>query len=481
MKWTTVLAATAKRGTAAQQRASTSYGGKIANTTNNTKKRSVKALALSVYFKLPEFGMKDYEILSRASAFLLGVDAPDPEKQDGPYGHLQVAEHERKLKQHRREHKHTPASGPPGRSLMDFGWLESVPREVRTEVHVVASSHVLSPFLWRDYYPQDWLSHVRQEHCAYSVEVYDPEQPEEALCKLALSSTPFHHPEGMDIALIHFAEEKEALKILKSLGVELLRLRHPDKLYQKGEEMIFDGYVVSERNPADSDEFGKPPEMTEEEKRDKEKANEDLRIFYPHTTEGKLSFHTDDRFFAQTPDPLQEGFCGAPVLDKDGDLCGAVLGIVPTNHKDERLAGSAAFIPSHVMRAFVDSVERWMVKKMMPEDLFAMVKSAKLTNSLGGVVFKKDDSGNAETVDFEEAFDIKLADLKKRYTKEEVDEILEIMRREREAVMDTFNKEGGDLDEIIERVRQKTIELLERVHDQYHQGQTSVNDEQKKA
>jgi len=311
--------------------------------------------------------------------------------------------------------------------------------------------------------------------------VYDPEQPEEALAKLALSSTPFHHPEGMDIALIHFKEEEESLKILKSLGVELLRLRDPDKLYQKGEEMIFDGYVVSERNPADNDEFGKPPEMSEEEKQDKEKANEDLRIFYPFTTEGKLSFHTNDRFFAQTPDPLQEGFCGAPVVDKDGDLCGTVLGIVPTNHKDERLAGSAAFMPSHVMRVFVDFVERWMVEQMMPEDLFSMVKSAKLTNTIGGGVFKKDGSGNVENVDWEEAFDITLAELKKRYTKEQVDEILDNVRREGEEVMDTFNREGGDLDEIIEQVRQKNIELRELVHDQFRKGQTSANEEQKDA
>lgn len=479
MKWTTVIAAAAKRGTAVQQRASSSYRDNL--TSNNTKKRSVKALALSVYFKHSEFGMKDYEILSRASAFLLGVDVPDPEKRDGPYGHLQVAEHERNMKRNRREQKHSPASGPPRQSFMDFGWLEFIPREVRPQVHVVASSHVLSPFLWRDYYPQDWLSHVRQEHCTYSLEVYDPEQPEEALCKLDLNSQPFHHPEGMDIALIHFREEEESLKVLKSLGVELLRLRDPDKLYQKGEEMIFEGYVVSERNPADSDEFGKPPEMTEEEKREKEIANEDLRIFYPHTVTGKLSFHTNDRFFAQTPDPLQEGFCGAPVVDKDGDLCGTVLGIVPTHHKDERLAGSAAFMPSHVMRAFVDYVERWMVEKMMPKDLFSMVKSAKETNSIGGGVFKKNRSGDVESVDWEEAFDITLADLKKRYSKEEVDEILENVRRQRDEVMETFNREGGDLDEIVERVGQKSIELRELVHDQIRKDQTSVNEEQKKS
>jgi hypothetical protein len=146
-------------------------------------KRNLKSLALSVYFKQPELGMKDYEILSRASAFLLGVDAPEKEPE-GPYAHLEVAESKRKKKEYLRTHKYSFAGGA-GRNIMDLGWLEFAPRECRPQVHVVCSSHVLSPFLWKDYYPQDWLTKVRQEHCTYALEVYDPENPEESLAKLS--------------------------------------------------------------------------------------------------------------------------------------------------------------------------------------------------------------------------------------------------------------------------------------------------------
>lgn len=128
-----------------------------------TPKRSIKSLALSVYFKQPDFGMKDYEILSRASAFLLAVDPADPKVEDGPYGHLAQNERDRKVKMYRQEHKYTPAGGPE-RELKDLGWLEFAPREVRPIVHCVCSSHVLAPFLWKDYYPQDWLGKVKQEH-----------------------------------------------------------------------------------------------------------------------------------------------------------------------------------------------------------------------------------------------------------------------------------------------------------------------------
>jgi hypothetical protein len=116
--------------------------------------------------------MKDYEILSRASAFLLAVDPPPPpssssslSSEDDPYGHLAKNERERIMKLHRQHHRYTPA-GQPGdnRELTELGWLEFAPREVRPTVHCVCSSHVLAPYLWKDYYPQDWLSKVRQEH-----------------------------------------------------------------------------------------------------------------------------------------------------------------------------------------------------------------------------------------------------------------------------------------------------------------------------
>ncbi len=128
-----------------------------------TPPRNIQSLALSVYFKQPDFGMKDYEILSRASAFLLAVDPPDLKHEEGPYGHLEKNERDRKMKMFRQAHKYTPAGGPE-RELKDLGWLEFAPREVRPTVHCVCSSHVLSPFLWKDYYPQDWLGKVKQEH-----------------------------------------------------------------------------------------------------------------------------------------------------------------------------------------------------------------------------------------------------------------------------------------------------------------------------
>jgi hypothetical protein len=117
---------------------------------------------------------------------------------------------------YQREHgQFSPAGGADGRRLIDLGWLECVPEEVWPQVHVVCSTHILSPFLWKDYYPQDWLSQVKQKYVVYSLEVFDPEKPEEAVAKFALNPGSFHHPEGRDIALVHFKDKHLSLRLLK--------------------------------------------------------------------------------------------------------------------------------------------------------------------------------------------------------------------------------------------------------------------------
>ena len=37
----------------------------------------------------------------------------------------------------------------------------------------MAAGHVLGPWRWEKYYPQDWLRQVGPEHCRYSLDVYD--------------------------------------------------------------------------------------------------------------------------------------------------------------------------------------------------------------------------------------------------------------------------------------------------------------------
>ena len=175
-------------------------------------RRGMKSLAFTTYFKHPDFDMEDYEYLSRSTAFLLSVDPPDP-SSEGPYGHLEAADMQRKIRDFKRKHNYTPATGKGG-DVKDMGWMQFIPREHRPNVHVVCSSHVVSPFLWLDYYPHDWLTQVRQEHCKYQLDVYDSKNPEEPLGSYALHNSPIHHPEGRDIALLHLQDEETGTTIV---------------------------------------------------------------------------------------------------------------------------------------------------------------------------------------------------------------------------------------------------------------------------
>ena len=138
-------------------------------TSVGARESSIKSLALSVHFRHPALGMKDYEILSRASAFLLSVDPPPPsslaeeEEDKGTYRFLHDSKRQRDNLLRRLDYRGEPAGGPP-RHAQDLGWLEFCPAGNRPRVHCVASSHVLAPWKWKNYYPQDWLQQVQQEH-----------------------------------------------------------------------------------------------------------------------------------------------------------------------------------------------------------------------------------------------------------------------------------------------------------------------------
>lgn len=400
--------------------------------------------------------MQQPEILSRATAFLLSVDGNDAPATLSLHDHLRVEKIRREERNYRHRKGHSRVVGDKNRPLIEMGYLEYVPREARPNVHIVTSSHVLSPFLWKDYYPQEWLLSVRQEHCSYTLEVYD-DVSHEPLIKLPLDSEPFHHPEGRDIALIHFRKERDCLDQLENVGVEILNLRSPDSRFQKGEEISFEGFSVQDDETIDTN-LPTPPDD----------ANfQDSRIFRPYVEYGTLDFHSEDRFFATTPRLLPGGMCGAPVLDANGYCCGTVEGIVPMSHANKKLAGTAAFMPSFVMQVFIDFVERGLVQKMMPTDLFQMVETAKKTNTVGGGLFKQDENGlfTAET-DWEQEYDKAMARLKDRYSEEELKAIMHIVRDERDEVLKEMEEEGGDMDEIIQRVRQKTLETKAMIHDQ---------------
>ena len=328
----------------------------------------------------------------------------------------------------------------------------------------------------------------------YSLEVYGhygddgsastgvPVSEIKSLAKFALNPYPIHHPEGKDVALIHLKDEDSSLKLLQDLGVEILYMRDEDEIYEKGDKVTFDGYVVT--SPTTGDGEGNDGDgsttrtttttTTDYDSTDTDNTEEDTRTFQPYSEIGELAFHTRDRFFALTPKPLPEGLCGGPVLDSNGQVCGVVEGIVPKDHANKDIAGAAAFMPNYALNPFIDFAERFMLSKILSKSLFQKAVTAKTTGQLGGGIFQKDSDGNFRpagpgtgNMTYEEAFDRAVDQLKKNHSEEEVEAIINTIQRERREVLEILDKEGGDLDEIAERVRNRTLQIRDMIHEEY--------------
>ena len=235
----------------------------------------------------------------------------------------------------------------------------------------------------------------------------------------------------------------------------------------------------------------------------KKKEGEDTRIFHPYSSMGSLTFASPDRFLSHTKGgPLPEGLCGGPVIQipaeeasrKSGqqaplNIRGVVEGIVPVNHDNSQIAGQASFLPAYRIREFVDFAERVMLEQIIDKDLFKQVVEMKERkyNTRGNTVYGEDgqmmdsDDNDDEPVDpklmtgiegtgenydtphLDREFQEIVSSLSEKHTSEEVDAILATIERERKEVIEILEKEGGDVDDVIERVRRRTYEEKEKL------------------
>ena len=258
-------------------------------------------------------------------------------------------------------------------------------------------------------------------------------------------------------------------------------LREDTVPFQRDEEVLFEGFEVAEENATDASELHG---ISSSEKAAARQKDEDERMFFPFEERGRLIFASPQRLLAETARPLPEGLCGGPVFDRDDKVAGVVEGIVPLGHEDERLRGAASFLPSPVVREFVQWAERQMLERIVPERLFekvCRVKEGLALNDEGEKVDVPSKLGNAPGVPLPhveegevsndpdlmvrkaaklgKAYDEMVVSLKKNHSKEEVEAILNTIEREREEVVDMMKTQGGELDDVISKVRRRTMEM----------------------
>lgn len=90
-------------------------------------------------------------------------------------------------------------------------------------------------------------------------------------------------------------------------------------------------------------------------------AGKDVRLSLPRSYSGVVLGRSSHQTFCRTHGGvLSQGMCGGPVVGRRGSICGMVEGVVPPEHPDETLRGSAVIIDSVDILDFVGNVERVM-------------------------------------------------------------------------------------------------------------------------
>ena len=280
--------------------------------------------------------MEGFEILSRASAFLVRSDVELMQKNRR--GGFPVAD------------ESTYAARSAAKKGLDF-----LPTH-----HVVTSSHVVSPWKWPRYYPDEWLQFVTAAHTHYTLEIRDDSGV--FVTQVECNPVTYHHA-NKDLAILHLADEEDNISLLEEVGyeyVDLLAPRMSTDLAVPGVELNFYGHNVSGNNQDEESNFpsGNP-----------QAGSGDDRQPVPQKVGGEIIHRTKEQIFSQTESVLTDGMCGGPVLmtsedEKVSRICGMVEGIVPVDHPTEPLRGLAVFIESDDIWNFAKDVEQGKIEPL---------------------------------------------------------------------------------------------------------------------
>lgn len=260
------------------------------------------------------------------------------------------------------------------------------------------------------------------------------------------------------------------LEYLQDLGVEILHLRDDQTAtpFESGDAVVFDGFEIMEENGVDGDT--KPAVQNDDG---------DVRVFVPFTESGNLIHASPERFLAKTDRTLPEGLCGGPTFDATGAVCGIVEGIVPVDHKIKDIAGAASFIPSFAVRSFLDYAERFMLEQLVEKDMLDKIIEIKETGELGKEGTEENLSEaaiDASAPEMQKLYNDWIHQLRENNSMDDVNSLLGTIQEEKKEVLRILDEEGGDLDEVIARVRTETVEKQQQRDTALEQGEENKED-----
>ena len=247
--------------------------------------------AVCARFMLPEQGMTQFDVLSRASAFSINLE-----------------ELAKRFNAERSPDQQFPE---------DFE--ELIPA---VGFHpVVTSLHVVRPFLFPRYYPEEWLQFIRPENIELTLEFRNndsgkleqefkmlPQIVAHPTRDVALMFVDLNALTGVPQDLQHVGKDGDVLDSVQKINIlesstRLHEFSHHDTA---GQNLFFGGHLLN-TEPHEEDCCPQPAIIS-----------------------GNVvgAVPSQQLVLAETEHILQQGMCGGPVLDKDGLCVGMVEGVV---------------------------------------------------------------------------------------------------------------------------------------------------------
>eukprot|EP00274_Cyanoptyche_gloeocystis_P005107 CAMPEP_0196654578 /NCGR_PEP_ID=MMETSP1086-20130531/4306_1 /TAXON_ID=77921 /ORGANISM="Cyanoptyche gloeocystis , Strain SAG4.97" /LENGTH=260 /DNA_ID=CAMNT_0041986429 /DNA_START=129 /DNA_END=911 /DNA_ORIENTATION=- len=251
---------------------------------------------LASFFRVPEQGMQEFDVLSRSSGFLVQARAG-----------------------------------------------------LQYDYHFLGTAHVTHPFLFPDFYtPQEypWLQFVNERHTLNKLQIR--EDSGGLLAEFTLQRKSYVHAGGLDLVILHMADEHEFLKVTKELEVPVNVLQFSPEDSPPDEDVSIHGHRLTTLESGQE-------------------------VLIPFISSGKVNVVFPDRGFAKTPTLLEMGMCGGPLTrQKDGKVIGMLeAAVTSTTNPDElteeqakfaeSIRENAVYVPSLILKEFVSSVEDQMV------------------------------------------------------------------------------------------------------------------------
>ncbi|CAM9189846.1 unnamed protein product [Choristocarpus tenellus] len=263
--------------------------------------------SLGVFFKIPDQGMKDYNILARATT--------------------------------------TPVLEGNGKN---------------SRLRFLAPAHTVSPWKFPHFYPADWLSYVNETHVKYFMELR--ESTGGAVLTSYELAKPVLHP-TRDLAALQFFREDDAIDDMKRRGLPFLPLKLRDRPLEIRETVRVVGYeVIETRKSSYSSEGNKNDSVSSGADVDSEKGNDPKMLMV--NTLGGLTARTQHQAFLWTEAELNPGMCGSALVDEALECCGCVEGVVPMKPPEEKVSeayrlveGNACFIESPDILLFLQQIQ----------------------------------------------------------------------------------------------------------------------------